>query len=351
MTLFLIFVLGGLIFLLEKFGTPLLLDMLSFHVETDTILAEPGQKITLTSTVENKSKLPVPFIRLQIPFPVDAEFDLSSKWSRRHLRDGFRNRFLEERFTLKKQQKSLRTMTFTMPHRGVYTIGPYRLSAGDLLGITEASKSGDGLEITVMPEYAKNRQLLQAFGGFLGDISVRRFLLEDPILTAGFRDYSGSDPMKSISWTRTAQTSTLQVKQFDHTAEEMATVLLDTEGGTEEELEACFRLTRSVCQQLENRKIPYDLRTNGNLTSPTGKLFHLPEGLGQHHLNTLLYALGRADYMNFFTREQLVRRTMERRKVGGFTVVITPNLQGSNAFSPLYAVGPVCILEGRRELE
>lgn len=350
MILILLIAAGLLLYLAERYGTLAALDALRFHGETDTILAEPGEKVTLYSSVENRSKLPIPFIRLQIPFPVNAEFYAEKSWRRRHLRDGFRSLFLEERFSLKGRQRSTRSLAFSLPHRGVYTVGPYRLSAGDFLGLMESPKNGDGLEIVVMPEESKDPGVLEAFGGFLGDISVRRFLLEDPILTAGFRDYSGSDPMKNISWIRTAMAGSLQVKQFDHTAEQTATVLLDTAGGTEEELEACFRLTRTVCQQLERRKIPFDLRTNGNLTGPTGKFFHLPEGLGQTHLNTLLYALGRADYLNFFSKEQLVRRTLDHRKNNSFCVVITPNWEGSGIFRSLETMGAVCILDGRRYL-
>ena len=41
--------------------------------------------------------------------------------------------------------------------------------------------------------------------GFLGDVSVRRFIYEDPVLTTGFREYTGREPMKHISWTQSAR--------------------------------------------------------------------------------------------------------------------------------------------------
>ena len=37
-------------------------------------------------------------------------------------------------------------------------------------------------------------------GGFLGELSVNRYLYEDPILTAGYRPYTSGDPMRSIAW-------------------------------------------------------------------------------------------------------------------------------------------------------
>lgn len=182
--------------------------------------------------------------------------------------------------SLMPRQRCRRQVRFAIGKRGAYQVGSYRLSAGDLLGVSEVSVHGGGQELVVMPERSDDLGMLQALGGFLGDISVRRFILEDPILTVGFRDYTGREPMKAISWTRTAMTGALQVKQYDHTAEQNVVVLLNVEGGSGKDLEECFRMTRSVCEELERKKIPYAFRTNGNLPGPVGKVFSLASGLG-----------------------------------------------------------------------
>ncbi len=206
-----------------------------------------------------------------------------------------------------------------------------------------------------MPHHSAQNTAIDALGGFLGDVSVRRFILEDPILTVGFRDYTGREPMKDVSWTRTAITGKMQVKQYDHTAEQTVTVLLNTYGGTEEELEAAFRLTRSVCEELERKKIPFAFRTNGNLTGPLGKLFFLSEGLGQQHLDTIFYSLGRADYTCYNSFSDLTRKALDHRKSNESFLVITPH-QTQELLPQIRQLeaasgNRVCVLYGSMEVE
>lgn len=303
------------------------LKALRFKGQTDRILAEPGEEITWNATVENLSRMPIPFVRLTASFPVDAT--LHSERSGFRVRPGisFTSRPVEEKMSLRPRRRATRKVRFSFSKRGQYSFAGYHLASGDLLGFKETFKSGDAERIVIMPERSKQQVSLDALGGFLGDISVRRFILEDPILTMGFRDYTGREPMKSISWTRSATAGSLQVKQFDHTAEQHVMVLLNTEGANDEEFEECLRLTRTVCEKLEQKKIPYGFRTNGNISGPVGKIFHMAEGLGDRHLNTLLYGLGRADDTCFYSFRYLAEETLKYRSSNESYIIITPPLE------------------------
>ena len=236
-----------LLVVLEMKWAPMTLRMLRFRGSPDKILAEPGEAVLWSGEVENHSHLPVFFARLWESFPIQAELLGDPKWIAAHKTESIIQWHVEERMFLMPRQRCVRTASFSIGKRGAYSVGRYRLSAGDLLGLSEEYIHGDGQEIVIMPERSKNVSALFALGGFLGDISVRRFILEDPILTVGFRDYTGREPMKAISWTRTAMTGTLQVKQYDHTAEQTVAVLLNVEGGSDTALEECFCLPRIVC--------------------------------------------------------------------------------------------------------
>ena len=341
--------------LLERRWAPYALQRIQFHGQCDKILAQPGETVTWTSTVENHSPLPLPFVRLELRFPNELKATNNDNRSRLHRRTGLQKWHTEERLSLRARQSKSRTLTFVPTRRGEFSPGACRLSIGDLLGFEESALEIPPQTLVVMPEKAGHKQSLNAVSGFLGDISVRRFILEDPILSTGFRDYTGREPLKDVSWTRTAMTGALQVKQYDHTAEQSVTVLLNTEGGTAEELEGAFRLTRSVCEELEHRKIPFSIRTNGSLPGPVSKLFHLGEGLGSQHLNTILYGLGRADYTCYFSFSQLVRKALDQRKSNESFIVITPREDPSliPGIRQLEAASgsPVCILYGCKEVE
>ena len=342
---------GVLLAVLEFYWAPWSLKRLVFRGTLDKLLSEPGETVVWTAEVENRSRMPILFARLWQSFPAKAEIGGGDAWRTAHVTDSFQMRFVEERMSLMPRQRCRRQVAFSLDKRGVYPVGSCRLSAGDLLGVSECSEHFPGQELVVMPERSENMKMIEALGGFLGDISVRRFILEDPILTVGFRDYTGREPMKAISWTRTAVTGSMQVKQYDHTAEQNVVVLLNVEGGREGELEECFRLTRSVCEELERKKIPYAFRTNGNLPGPVGKVFALAAGLGGSHLRTILYGLGKADDTCFQSLGYLVEQTLKHRRQNEAYIVITPE-QDSLGLAALgrlerAAGSGVCLLTGR----
>lgn len=341
--------------LFERFWAPFALKALHFKGSTDKAIAEPDETVVWTGRVENRSRLPIPFVRLMESFPLEIRAEEEPDWVQSHCSSGLTQWYAEEKLSLRPRQSISRRMKLSFPQRGLYRIGSSRISAGDLLGFRESAKNLPPEEIVIIPRRSRNMRAIQALGGFIGDISVRRFILEDPILTTGFRDYTGREPMKSISWTRSAMSGQLQVKEFDHTAEQHVMILLNTEGAGPEQLEECFRLTRSVCETLEQKKIAYGLRTNGNLPGPVGKIFHMAEGLGQRHLSTLLYALGRADGTCFYSFRYLATRSLMHRKTGESYIVITPPASEKSA-AVLHllrsAVGEgICVLEAREEVE
>lgn len=341
--------------ILERKWAEYALRSLKLHSDWDRRLAEPEQSITQSITVENHSRLAIPFVRLVLSYPDTAKPAADGKWHKQHYRSSIMSWNAEYRMTLRGRRSVTRQVSMTFENRGVYRVGGYHLSAGDLLGFREVKCHGDGNSVVVIPRHSRQRANLDAVGGFIGDISVKRFILEDPILTTGFRDYTGREPMRAISWTRTAQAGTLQVKQYDYTAEQHIVVLLNTEGADEKQFEECLRLTRSVCEKLEQQKIPYGFRTNGNLPGPVGKVTAMVEGLGEQHVNTILYGLGSADRTCFHSFRYMVKRTLRTRKSSEAYILITPDDKGSaNAcIQELQnAVGaPICVLYGCREVD
>ena len=100
-----------------------------------------------------------------------------------------------------------------------------------------------------------------------GEVSVRSFLYEDPMLVMGYRDYTGREPLRSISFPMTAKRNQLTVKEFDHTREEMVDVIFDVSYKGEIDhyfiqQEAMFSVVRTICEAFEQKGIGYRLITN-----------------------------------------------------------------------------------------
>jgi len=292
----------------------------------DKRLAEPDEEFDICIRTENRSRRFVLFLRVSTTFPKDVvpRPGLSGV-----TRDVWGNFGVTFSAWLRPWQRLERKIPVTVSRRGRYVLRPLTLTGGDFLGLKEQTKDCDRFsEVVVPPREAPMDGFREMFGGFMGQVSVNRFILEDPVLTLGAREYTGREPMKSISWPQSARCGHLVVKQYDHTVDLSVTVLLNAEGGTSGQLEQCFSMTRTVCETLESKGIPYDLRTNADLIGPMGTLHHISQGLGRRHLNTILYGLGRSFCRCVQPLDELVGQCRAAQNANRSYVVVSPPLSG-----------------------
>lgn len=325
-------------------------SQLRYEYHFDRLLAEPDQEITMTSTVKNYGRWPLFYVRLAEYFIREVRVDPEKKQRGKYTRS--REYRTDNSFMLMPYRQYSASLAFSLPERGIYEVGKYFLQNGDYLGVSSHVESGElDRRIVVMPRRSERSDVLRMLGGYLGDISVRRFLMEDPILTVGVRDYTGREPLKSIAWVQSARTGKTMVKQYDHTVEANATVLLNLEGGTEEEREDCLRITRTVCEELERRRITYDFYTNGDIRTAKKDLTWLAKGLGQQHYQTIMYGLGISKCRNHFTLGQLVDRATKNRRIASGYILVTPplaaNREGDLRRLRSCSDTDICVLTGR----
>ena len=342
------------VLLLQRRSAGSSLSRVRYESACDKVLAEPDQTICLTTTVRNISRLPVLYLSLLEYLPGQLNAQEDPTWCRKHLKRHYDELSCDTRLFLLPHRRYEKRFRFSLPERGAYPLGKYYLETGDFLGAKSSYRDGQiGQTVVIMPRRAANHEAIRTLGGFLGEISVRRFLHEDPVLTVGVRDYTGHEPMKQISWKQTARLGKLQVKEYDYTVDANVTVLLNMDRGSEADLETCFQLTRSVCEELERRRIPYEFYTNGDLKTPHGRLSYLAEGLGSQHLRTILYALGQSRCQGPGSLEALVRRCLGTRKRSrGYILISAPLSEHDHpslsALAQASDVAP-CLLYGRGE--
>lgn len=290
-----------------------------------------GEPFPIESTVENRGKLPMTFLKVTENLPAEISFiDPPRQYTVDLPPDGLRlpTRLVSTVY-LMPRQKLRREITGSLPKRGRYFLRGADLNGGDFLGLTEQTKSFHAFEeIVVLPKRAGNSPAITALGGFLGDISVRRFILEDPVLTLGFREYTGREPQKQIAWTQSLRTGKLLVKEFDHTLEASVTVLLNVSCSGEDRfsrIEKTFSLARTVCEMLEERRIQYSFLTNAMAAGALGLWKSVTEGLGESHLMAILEGLGRATYDPAERFKQTVERAARMAEQGRSHILITPD--------------------------
>ena len=153
-----------------------------------------------------------------------------------------------------------------LERRGRYVLEPMQVIGGDFLGLVEQSRTERGFhELIVPPRECALPELEEMLGGFLGELSVNRYLYEDPILTAGYRPYTSGDPMRSIAWKQSVRGQGLMVKKWDYTTEPRAVVLVhaDTKDYDHPEpAELCYSMARTICRRLEEKAVSYRFAAN-----------------------------------------------------------------------------------------
>ena len=312
--------------LAEWLSTRGALNGVDYDVTLSKKLAEIGEEVQMISVVTNRRRRFIPFIRLQESVPqgmvVEGDLRVDNATQKRCL--------LRSTLYMMPRQRLTRRTPFTMQSRGRFLFLGSRLNGGDFLGLSENEVWFKlERELVMLPEALPAETVQRLMGGWMGDCSVNRFIMEDPVLTLGYRDYTGREPMKRIAWAQTARQGRMTVRCQDYTVERTVTVMLNTNTFAfgaygEAMLEACFSLCRGVCEALEERRIPYALITNACAEGMPEGFGEVGDGLGQAHLNTVLEGLGRANYKSRFTLEALFERAAERASVGRGHVLITP---------------------------
>lgn len=326
MLFFVLFIIA--IFVLQEWSQKNALKGIDYKYECNKKLVEADEEFLFVSTISNFSRRFVPFLRIEETLPGVTEINQGQAKLRTAL-TGQQKHLYTTYLTPKSRLK--RCLAISIPKRGTYIFSGATVTGGDFLGLNEDTKNFPGQALLVVyPKPANYPGLENMLGGFMGDISVRRFIMEDPILTMGARDYTGREPMSQISWKQTARMGHSMVKVFDYTMEAKVSVMLDLSAHpdsdpSEATLENCYRLARSVCEELEAKKISYDFITNA---SGIGKTY-IPEGQGPSHFSAIMEKLGRGTLLAVEPFEETALRLSLKQSGDRSTIIIVPEVDAT----------------------
>lgn len=288
------------------------------HCETDMRLTEPGETVTLSYRVRNTAFWPLFFVGFSFRFDDGVEVLEDEAWKERHRIGGLLGRIYSFDAMLPPHRSLRGRIRLSFRDRGLHSLGKAYVETGDFFGFRSRVRSFDipgRIVCTAAP--LPDVPALKPLGGFLGDISVRRFLLEDPSLVLGYRDYTGSEPMKAISWPQTARNGRLMVKNHDFTVDLDVAVLVDLEYCQRPIAERCLSLLRTVCDRLEAAQIPYAVCSNGDL-------FETEKGVGRKHSFEIQRRIGLSRFVRYRRFEELAARWAASGLGRRGWIVVTP---------------------------
>lgn len=260
----LLLVLVGLGIILETIS--LRRDPSKVRLEYDISIrnTEPGAPFEVQVVITNESRVPISHLVVNEIYPSSAQLPVQMTYRERY--DGA---YVRKFCRIGSRSRKKLILEICIKKRGVHVFRGDSIEFGDFLGFREITKWVSPLrEIVVYPEKLDCRRLTDALGSFFGDIAARRFLIRDPILTTGLREYTGREPMKEIHWLQSAHRGEIMVREYDYTRQISACVILSVDGishGSEETLDICCAAARTICETLAETGASVSFFTNASL--------------------------------------------------------------------------------------
>ncbi|NGZ75911.1 DUF58 domain-containing protein [Saccharibacillus alkalitolerans] len=221
-------ILVGLIVIAQGWilGRPAL-SRLDYRRDFSKYVCREGERIEMVETISNRKRLPVPWLRLESMLPSALSFTRSSDTS---VSEGNIYQNHASLFTLPARTKITRTHRITCRERGIYPIESATMTGGDLFGMYAPSKKIDlHARMVIHPRMLGDGELPISWKTWQGELAVRRWIVEDPFLITGVREYAQSDPMNRIHWKASARTGRLQVHKSGYSADPRVMILLNVE--------------------------------------------------------------------------------------------------------------------------
>lgn len=304
------------------------LSRLSYKREINKSQVEIGEEFNIRVTVENRKALPVSF--LQIKEKLSKDFNYKTEMNIMNDKDQM---YLLSSMGLMPYQRVKRTYTLSCSKRGRHIFYDVVLVAGDILGLKSFKMEIPNMQsITVFPKPLDIERELVPYGEYMGSISVKRWIISDPIISIGIREYTGFEPQKHIHWPSSLRANKLMVKQFDYTSDNKVMILLNIEcfkpfwmNIQSEKIERCISYTRAVMEECQMSGIPYGLITNGHVDSDNSYATY-SSGWGNTHLDTLLEVLGNIDYGISMTFEETLSKLIGNSIDYSTYIIITPTV-------------------------
>ena len=287
--------------------------------------AFPGDRVTVSVTLDNRKLLPLTWIETDDPLPAaiapldDIDDD-----------DGAGNG-LGLSTALLWYQKATLSRTLLCRRRGWFPIGPARLETGDIFGLlprTAPPVPADALTVcpTIHPLAAFDLPARHP----LGEVRTGSRLFEDPSRLAGLRDYTPDTPMRRIHWKASARHQSLQVKLFDPsvTVETMLYLAVD-DFGADADFELAASAAASLAHHLIENRQATGLAVNAAEADGSG-LPHLAPGRGEDQLVAILEALAKVGPVAAVPFPRFLDESVVRLRAGATVAVIaaavTPSL-------------------------
>jgi uncharacterized protein (DUF58 family) len=298
-----------------------------------------GEETSLQLEIVNAKPLPLAWLRIQDRFPQALEVLTGGSDTTRVRYTGELATFLSLRW----YQRVTRTHRIKAVHRGVFALGPARLSSGDVFGMRWREREDPSVDtLVVYPKVVPLETLGLPAERPLGERAARRRIVEDPLRFATLRDYLPGDNPRYIHWKATAHRGTVQTQVFEPCATLSLVVAVDVQTlertfeQVPEYLEYVVSAAASLLADALDQRYQAGLCANG-LGESGQRWLYIPPGRHPAHLATLLSALAALGPFRGVSIAELLHRIMPLLPLGA-TLAAVSAMPGDDLYVALLAL-------------
>ncbi|AOZ92092.1 DUF58 domain-containing protein [Paenibacillus crassostreae] len=301
------------------FGVPVL-RRISYtrHLNKDHCYA--GDSLEMIEVILNEKRLPVIWLRLEAMLPASFSF-LSREVMQISKGSIYQNH--RSVFTLKPYSKITRYHPFIAQSRGVYNLETVSMSGGDLFGLFSNTKLVPmNASLWVYPKLLSIDDMPSSYRTWQGELEVSRWVVEDPFLILGTREYSGNDPMNRIHWKASARTGQLQVYKQGYTADPEVIVYVNVQVNAEmwnmvsdpDMVERALSYAATTASYLIQQGMRVGFGHNAMHGQKSTQAIRIEPGYGKAHLDEILKAMAEVEMkclqpFQQFLKDELILRT------------------------------------------
>lgn len=186
-----------------------------------------GESLELVEQLTNAKWLPLPWLRVESQLSAFLQFQRQDNFE---VSSGELYQNHKSFFTLMPYSRITRRHRIKCLKRGLYRLESVTLTSGDLAGVSYRFRQiflKD--ELVVYPSVADVPVSRLPSHSWQGDTVVRCWIVHDPFVMSGTRDYQPGDTLKQVNWKATARAGRLQSHQYDFTADRKLMVYLNVD--------------------------------------------------------------------------------------------------------------------------
>lgn len=245
-----------------KLYTKYCFQNLDFKIELSKAEVFEGDSLTSKEVISNKKFLPAVWLEVQFLVSRNLRFDDMKI-------DALDNEFYKKDvFSILPYQRVTRKFNVKALKRGYYSLSNFTLTISDIFILYKyLLQTDDEKFLYVYPRLLLGTDFDLKFHNIIGELETKKYLLEDPFMLKGIRDYTPYDSMKTVNWSASVRTGSLKVNEFNSSSSMEVIILLDTthysSWNPETDREESIRIAASMATKCISKNIPVSLYSNG----------------------------------------------------------------------------------------